>query len=140
MGLKRVVLLAALLCVFGGGLLLTPNIAHAQTASQATSTVAHQSTQAYSHGYNYFFNAGWWGWGLCISHETLQSLDWGGQGAGIGYAALRLKWGGIPPHTADIAAVSFAAIMWTLNSFDRGNGVCVGWPYYLPTMPIPWSQ
>jgi|SRR5450755_1645621 hypothetical protein len=137
MGLKRIALLAAMLFILGSSLLQTPGIAHAQTTSQATTTVAHQAN---SHGYNYFFNAGWWGWGLCVSHETLQNLEWGGSGAGIGYAALRLKWGGINPTLAAAEAVTFGAVLWTLNSFDRGNGVCVGWPYYLPTMPIPWSQ
>jgi hypothetical protein len=138
--MKRFILIIAVVCVLAAKLLIFSGTAHAQEQTKQQVSTSRSAKIADGGGYNYFFNAGWWGWGLCISHDTLQGLERGGTGTGIVYALIHLKWGGINPTVAIAASITFGAIFWTLDSLDRGNGVCVGWPYYLPAIPIPWAQ
>src|SRR5207237_133742 len=112
--------------------------ARAQTLSRSGATIGYQTALPADNGH-YFFTAGGWGWGVYLSHSDMQGLS--------SWSSTRLLItvtvaGRVSSWLLLRASMALWAYLGTLESrFDTGNGVCVAWPYYLPsTIPFAWSR
>ena len=143
MKLGKPFVILGLLAVLGSALLLpattyAKSASHSNDSRQTTKTVERMPLDS---GYTYFFSAGWAGFGVCLSHDALQGLLGLSEGAGFGYVFIKAIKGGAPWPAAVTAAAGYAFLRWWLNQFDRGRGVCLYWPAWIPSAtPIPSSQ
>jgi hypothetical protein len=134
MSMKRIVPILAILCVLGVGL-VAPATAHAQVHTQH---ISQQQLVANDSGGTYFFDAGWWGWGLCLSHNTLQGIyDW----STVRLVVSATSSGRVANWRLQLARVMLWLYLGSLKEQDQGRGMCIAWPYYIPsTVPIAWPQ
>jgi hypothetical protein len=129
---RRYLLIGLMLGVVGVAVMVPSGAVHVQgQLSQKVSVATFDSN-------TYFFDAGFWGWGVCLSHNDLLSL--GGTGAFQG-AIVALATGKVAGWPLALAAAAAGDEVWFIQWKDQGNGVCMAWPWYMPSpFPFTWSR
>ena len=92
-------------------------------------------------GWSGYFDAGWFGWGFCLSHNDLQNV-----GSMLGstqnitnYLVALAAFGAAGPELGTIAAAipaNYQLMQWT----DQGRGMCLAFMYGLWYWPSAWPQ
>lgn len=134
--MRRLILIPLALCILAGSLLFSSGNAHAQTRADLA---PRQIAIAADSGYTYSFYGGSWGWGFCLSHDTLQGFaDGSAYPRQLVYGFIAVKVGDWPGY---IAFAGLDGISWWLQHVvDRGRGICVGFVWGSLAAGWIWPQ
>jgi hypothetical protein len=130
---RRFLLTLGICCVLFSASVMSVSAAHAQTHVNTTaqrSTVADDTSQ-------YWFSAGFWGYGFCFNHSTISNWDYGsGKLPEVMASVVAIRF----PVVGGIAGAVLIAEQGYLEWLDHGSGVCVAWAYGSPFLPVAWSR